>query len=422
MVLAVQSLIGVVAIPALVWALSEDRRALSAAGWLKWIAAGLGVQIAIAIVLTQLPWTQALFALLGRGVDGLQAAVDAGARLMFGYLAGGPAPFESTAPENAYLVAFRVLPMILVLGALIRLFYYWGVLQAVVGALARLFRSTLGLGGPLATVAGASPFLGLVEAPMLIRPYLATMSRGALFAMLVLTMATVAGTVMALYASVLAAKVPGAAGHLLAGSLMNVPAALMLARLAVPAGFSEGPETSTLTLDNPPGSSMDAIVQGTLEGVGVVASIAAMLIVVVALVTLSNMILGVAGDSVGVTLTLQRLLGWLFAPVAFAIGIPWSEAATAGSILGLKVVLNEFLAYLELVKVPQADLSDRSRLIMTYALCGFANLGSLGISIGALATMAPERRADLVEITPRAVAVGFLATLLSGAVIGALTW
>lgn len=422
MVLAVQSLIGVLAIPALVWALSEDRRAMTLAGWLRWIAAGLGLQVAIAIVLTQLPWTQALFAVLGRGVDGLQAAVDSGARLMFGYLAGGPAPFQATAPENAYLVAFRVLPMILVLGALIRLLYYWGVLQAVVGALAQLFRSTLGLGGPLATVAGASPFLGLVEAPMLVRPYLATMSRGALFAMLVLTMATVAGTVMALYASVLSAKVPGAAGHLLAGSLMNVPAALMLARLAVPGGFSEGPETSTLTLDHPPGSSMDAIVQGTLEGVGVVASIAAMLIVAVALVTLVNMMLGVVGDVVGVTLTLQRLLGWLFSPVAFAIGIPWGEAATAGALLGIKVVLNEFLAYLELIKVPPTELSDRSRLIMTYALCGFANLGSLGISIGALATMAPERRPELVEITPKAVAVGMLATLLSGAVIGALTW
>ena len=227
---------------------------------------------------------------------------------------------------------------------------------------------------------------------------------------------------MALYAIILSPHVPGAAGHLLAGSLMNVPAALMLARLAVPTGFAEGPADAAVTLDNPPRSSMDAIAQGAIDGIGMAANVAAMLIVAVALVTLVNFGLGAIGGLFGVTLSLQRILGWAFAPLAFAIGIPWGEAPLAGSLLGMKLVLNEFLAYLELTKVPVADLSDRSRLMMTYALCGFANMGSLGISIGALSAMAPERRHELVDLAPKAMLTGMLATLLSAAVIGALTW
>lgn len=422
MVLAAQSLLGVVLIPLLALALSENRAAL--AGGLAWrtIASGLGLQIALVTLLLVMPWTRALFDALGAGVLALQQATDSGAQLVFGYLAGGPAPFEPSKPQHGFIVAFRVLPMILVLSALVRLLYYWGVLQHVVAAFAFALQRTFSTGGPLATMAAGSVFLGLVEAPLLIRPYLKDMGRGALFAAMTCAMATVAGTVMALYASILAPVVPGAAGHLVAASLFNVPAALMLARLMVPDGFAGGPEATELSMGEPSRSSIDAITQGTTEGISLVAGVAAMLIVVVSLVALANAILGGLAAPFGLTLTLQILLGWLCAPFALLIGIPWSEALTAGGLIGQKVVLNEFLAYLELIKTPAADLSPRSRLLITYALCGFANLGSLGILIGGLSAMVPERRGEIVALAPRAVLAGFLATLLSASIVGVTIW
>jgi CNT family concentrative nucleoside transporter len=243
-----------------------------------------------------------------------------------------------------------------------------------------------------------------------------------LFAILVCTMATVAGTVMALYAAILAPTVPGAAGHLLAASIINVPAALMLSRLVVPSGFTGGPTEAAVQLDDPPRSSMDAIAQGTSDGVKILAGVLALLVVAVALVALVNSILALVAEPFGVTLTLEWLLGLAFAPVAWLIGVPWSEAVAAGGLLGKKLVLNELIAYFDLAQTPPGVFSERTRLILTYALCGFANFASLGISIGGLAAMAPERRADFVDLAPLSVVVGTMATLLSGAVIGALTW
>jgi len=421
MALMLQGLLGLVLFPLIAWIISEDRSHLDARRLLGLVAVTLALQFAIALLLLKAPWTKLVFDALGGVVFALQRASDEGARLLFGYLAGGPAPFDTTKPENGYLVAFRVLPIILVLSALVKLFYHWGVLQRVVAFFAWGLKRTVGTGGPLGTVAAASLFLGLVEAPLMIRPYLREMGRGALFAAMACTMATVAGTVMALYASILQPVVPGAAGHLLAASLMNVPAALLLARIAVPAGFEGGPDASGVQLDNPPRSSMDAVVQGTVEGIHLVVTVAAMLIVIVSLVALANSILALAGEPLGATVTLQRILGIACAPLAFVIGIPWSESAEAGALLGQKVVLNEFLAYLELVKTPESALSDRSRLIITYALCGFANLGSLGILIGALTAMAPERREEIVALAPRSVLVGFMATLMSAAIVGIIS-
>jgi CNT family concentrative nucleoside transporter len=421
MQLAAQSLLGVLAIPLLAWALAGGGR-MPAAAALRWAALGLALQIALAVALTQLPWTRAVFDALGRGVMALQAAVDAGAQLVFGYLAGGPAPYAATAPENGFVLAFRMLPMILVVSAIVRLLYHWGVLQRVVALFARLLQRSLGIGGPLATVSAASVFLGLVEAPLIVRPYLRAMGRGALFATITVTMATVAGTVLALYATILSTSLPGAAGHLLSASVINVPAALVIARLMVCDGFAGGPETATITFGEPAASSVDAVVQGTMDGVQLVVGVAALLIVTIALLTLVNGMLGSVGAAAGVRLSVEGLMGLAVAPAAWLLGIPWSEAGTAGALLGKKLVFNEFLAYLDLARTPSGELSERSRLILTYAMCGFANLGSLGISIGALTAMAPERRAEIVELVPRAVIAGMLATWLSGAVIGALTW
>jgi CNT family concentrative nucleoside transporter len=413
MELALQSLLGVIAIPLFVFAISEDRASLKGGPAFRVVATGLAFQFAIAIVLLQLPGSKALFDLVSAGVAALQSATQEGMRLVFGFLAGGPAPFE---------VAIHALPLILLISALARLLYYWGVLQRVVGLFARVLQRSFGIGGPLGTVAAAKVFIGMVEAPLLVRPYLRTMGRGALFAAMAVGMATVAGTVMALYASVIEPVLPGAAGHVLAASLMNVPAALMLARLAAPEGFEGGPPTAQIALDNAPRSSMDAVAQGTVDGLKLLATVAAMLVVMVALVALANSLLGMLTRPLGVTLTLQGILGWLCAPIAFLLGIPWTEAVTAGSLIGQKIVLNEFLAYLDLARLPPEALSPRSRLIMTYALCGFANLGSLGIMVGGLTAIVPERREDIVAMAPKSLLVGLLATLLSAAVVGTIVW
>ena len=422
MALALQSLLGVVALPLFAWAISENRRHLPGRRLLAVVATGLGVQILIALVLLKLPQSRHLFDWIGAAVQALQMATEQGLRLVFGYLAGGAPPFEPVSPANGYLLAFRALPLILVMSALSRLLYHWGILQQVVGALAVVFQKVFGIGGPLGTVAAAKVFLGMIEAPLLVRPYLASLGRGALFAAMAVGMATVAGTVMALYASILEPVLPGAAGHVLAASLMNAPGALLLARLAVPEGFEGGPAVADIRLDNPPHSAMDAIAQGTFDGIRLLAAVVAMLIVMVALVALANAALGLVSAPFGVALTFQGILGWIAAPVAFLIGIPWNEAPLAGSLIGQKVVLNELVAYLDLAKLPPDALSARSRLILTYALCGFANLGSLGIMIGGLSAMVPERRADIVELAPKAVLVGLMATLLSGAIVGTITW
>jgi len=420
--LALQSAIGVICIPLIAWAISENRRENSGMTGVRLVLGGLVAQFILVALFLHMPWTQVLFQALANGVLAIQSAADKGAQLVFGYLAGGPAPYTAAKPEASFILAFRVLPLILVLSAIVRLLYYWGILQRVVQAAAWALQRTFGTSGPLATSAAASIFLGLVEAPLLIKPYLKEMPRGALFAAMTVTMATVAGTVMALYASILSSVVDGAAGHLIAASVINVPGALVLARLAVPDGFSGGPSDAQITLEDAPASSMDAIAKGTFDGLHMVAAVAATLIVMVALVALVNSILGLFGTIGGSPVTLQLILGYLCVPFAFMIGIPAAETVTAGELIGQKVVLNEFLAYLDLLKVPADDLSDRSRLLITYALCGFANLGSLGILIGGLSVLCPERRAEIVQLAPKALVVGFLATLLTASIIGTTVW
>jgi CNT family concentrative nucleoside transporter len=416
-----QSLLGIVLIPLFVWATGEGRT-LAPRQVAATIAAGLALQFAIAILFLKVPHASVLFDAATGVIGALQRASNAGTSLVFGYLAGAPAPFDTTRPAHGFILAFQALPLILLMSALSRLLYYWGILQRIVASLARLLQRTFGIGGPLGMAAAANVLVGMVESPLLIRPYLRDMGRGALFGTMTVGMATIAGTVMVVYASLLEAHVPGAAGHLIAASLMNVPAALMLSRLAVPEGFEEGPASAHLAFGEAPRSAMDAVVQGTADGVRLLAAVAAMLVVMVALVALANEVLGALSNLAGTRLTLQQILGWLCTPIALLLGIPWGEAGTAGALIGQKIVLNEFLAYLDLATRDSADLAPRSRLIITYALCGFANLGSLGIMIGGLVAMAPERRADIVALGARSLMAGALATLLSAAVVGALSW
>ena len=418
---ALQGLLGAVAIPLLAWAMSEDRKLLPPREMARTILVTLMLQLAIAVVLLKVPSSSLVFAALAAGVRHLQAATETGMQLVFGYLAGGTPPFSVTDPKAGFILAFRALPLILIMSVLSRLLYCWGILQLVVGVVAWALKRLFGIGGALGTASAANVFLGMVDAPLLIRPYLRTMGRGALFATMAVGMATVAGTVMALYASILEPVLPGATCHLLAASLMSVPGALMLSRLAVPNGFTSELQEPAGG-DGRPATSMQAITEGTFDGLKLLASVAAMLVVMVALVSLANAALAGIGTQLGVSLTLQGLIGHVAAPFAWLIGIPWHEASQAGALIGQKLVLNELIAYLELAKLPASALSERSRVIVTYALCGFANLGSLGIMVGGLVAMAPDRKAEILELAPRAVLIGAMSTMLAAAVVGLVVW
>ncbi len=413
-----QGLLGLVAIPAIGWALSERRAALGGAGVARMALVAIAIQFVIAGLLLNVPILRGLFEWPGRAIGALQTATLDGVRLVFGHLAGGPAPYEIAKPEHSFVLAFQALPLILIVSVLSKLLYHWGILQRVVRAFAWALERTMGVGGAVATGAAANIFIGMVEAPLLIKPYLRTMSRAGLFATMTVGMAGIAGTVLALYASIIGNSVPGAAGHLIVASVISVPAALLIAALMVPGDVDAAPEPEAVVLEGDPGSAMEAIATGTREGVGLLVGVTAMLIVAVALVSLINMGLGAVAAPFGLDLSLQRLFGWVFAPLAFLIGIPWEEAGTAGALIGIKTVLNEFVAYLQMAGLPEGALSERSRLIMTYALCGFANFGSLGIMVGGLVAMVPERRAEITDLGLRTIVSGTLATLMTAAVVG----
>lgn len=407
-----QGLLGLLLFPLLAWLISENRRAFN---W-RVPATGLALQLVLALLLLKLPPFQALFIGLNEILLGLQQATEAGTRFVFGYLGGDELPFAESGPGSSFVLAFRVLPLVLVVSALSALLFHWRVLPLVVGLFSRLLQRSLNISGALGLGAAANVFVGMVESPLLIRPYLARLTRSELFSLMTLGMATIAGTVLALYASLLEGVVANPVGHLLTASLISAPAAVMISRLMVPetqAGTAA--KLAQLDRDN---SSMEAITRGTLEGLRLLGNIIALLLVLVALVSLLNQLLGLLPDMGGEALTLQRLLGWLMAPLAWLMGIPWSEATTAGGLLGTKTVLNELLAYLELAALGEQGLSQHSRLIMTYALCGFANFGSLGIMLGGFGAMVPERRSEIVALGLKSIVAGTLATLLTGTVAG----
>jgi len=258
----------------------------------------------------------------------------------------------------------------------------------------------------------------MVEAPLLVRPYLAKISRNDLFVIMAAGMATIAGTMMVLYASFLNGVISDPLGHILTASVLNAPAAIVIARLMIPPAAEQ--QMETVTLISPYNSAMDAVTRGTLEGLTLLFNICAMLIVLIALVAIANAVLGLLPNWDGTAITLQGLLGFVFAPLAWLIGIPWAEASAAGALLGTKIVLNELIAYLSMARLPPGTLSDESRLIMTYALCGFANLGSLGIMLGGMGAMVTDRRSEIVALGFRSIIAGVLTTCLTAALVGLL--
>jgi len=409
-----RGLLGIAALLLLAWGLSEDRFRVA---W-RVVIAGVLLQFGLAVLFLKFPPASAVFLVLNQAVEALQKATEAGTGFVFGYLGGAELPFAETKPGQSFIFAFRALPMVLVVSALATLLFYWGVLQRIVQAFAWVLRHTVGVGGPLGLGAAVHIFVGHIEAPLLIRPYLLRMSRGELFAMMSCGMAGIAGTVMVLYASLLGHVIPDALGNILMAAVISTPAALAIAALMVP--FRPDAAAAELAIDDPPVSSMDAVAKGTRDGIVFLLNIVASLVVMVALVSLVNSLLGLLPGVEGEPITLQRLFAYAFRPVMWLIGVQSSDIATAAQLMGTKTVLNEFIAYVDLSKLSSDALSDRSRLILTYALCGFANFGSLGILIGGMGAMVPERRAEIVSLGLRSILSGTLATCMSGAVVSLL--
>ena len=407
----VHGLAGLALLVAFSWLISEDRRGV------RWriVAAGIALQVALAALLLLVPWIRDAVFSLNQALAVLERATQAGTSFVFGYLAGGPAPFDETHPAASFVLAFRALPLILVVSALSALLFHWRILPLIVKAFSWLLEKSMGLGGAVGVSAAANVFVGMVEAPLLIKPYLLRLSRSELFMVMVCGMATIAGSVMALYGAILGPVVPDAIGHILIASLVATPAAITVSALMVPGAMTR---EESVEIGRQDASAMDAVTRGTIEGVELLIQVVAMLIVLAALVYLVNALLGALPPVAGAPLTLQRLFGWLFAPLAWTAGVAWSEAQAGGALLGTKTVLNEFIAYLELAKVPDETLSPRSKLLMTYALCGFANFGSLGILIGGMGAMVPERRGEIVELGMKSIAAGTLATCMTAAAVG----
>jgi CNT family concentrative nucleoside transporter len=409
-----QSALGIVAIIGCAWAFSEDRRAFS---W-RMVLGTLLLQAAIALLLLKVPVARDALYGLNAVVTAVTAATNAGTSFVFGYMGAGPTPFAVTNPANLINLAFTILPLVIVIAALAAMLWYWGITPFIVRLMARGLKKTVGLGGAVGLSAASMVFLGNIEGQLVIRPHIARLNRAELFILMTVGLSVIAGTVFVLYATILRNVMPAALGHLLVASMMSLPAGILIARIMVPgeAGTDLTGQQESMQYR----STMDAMTRGTQDGLKLYLQIIAMLIVTTALVALANIILAQLPQVWGAPLTLERMLGWIFAPLVWLLGVPWSEAGTAGGLMGIKLVLYELVAYLRLSAMPAGTLDPRSTQIMVYALCGFANLGSVGILIGGMSALIPECRDEVVSLALKALAAGTMASALSGAMIGLL--
>lgn len=410
-----QAIAGIFAFLLMAWLLSERRWEVP----IRTIATGLILQIALTLLFLKVPGFSSWVQIANQAVAAVERSTTEATSFMFGYLGGGPLPFQETAPGASFIVAFRVLPIVLVMSAITSLLFHWGILPIIVRAFAFVLRKSLRISGPSGLAAAADIFLGIAEAPLFVRPYLPLMTRSELFTVMTCGMASVAGTVMILYASVLAPIVPDAIGHIVVASVISIPAAIMFAHILIPPQSVEtvsGPDS--WEVPRTANSSMEAVVNGTKDGVQMLINIIGMIVVVFALIHLTNEGLSAFGQVRGAPITLQRILGYILQPFVWLMGIPFSEGGRAAQLLGTKIVLNEFVAYLDMAKLSEEMLSQHSRIIMTYAMCGFANFASLGIMIGGLTSMVPERKDEILKLGFRSVIAGNLATAMTGTIAG----
>ncbi|MCY4041008.1 MAG: nucleoside:proton symporter, partial [Gammaproteobacteria bacterium] len=400
-----QGILGIACVFGVAVALSRNR---SHIGW-RTIMAGLGIQLGIILLFFKIDWLHHAVLSLQVLVDAVDASARAGAALIFGDLVKDQ-PFDDA--NASPIFAFRVLPVILVFAVLVAVLWHWRVLIWVVRGIAFALEKSLGVSGAVGLACGSSLFLGTLEAPLTVRNYLARLSQGELFTVMTCALSTIAGSVLVLYVTLLEASVQAPLGHIVVASLVNVVGAIVLSRMFMPPEHLTSAESAS-----DPGyrNTMDAIASGTHEGVRLVVAVGAMLIVVTALVSLLNMALAGSTAFLPAPLTLEGILGWLFAPIAWLLGVPWEEAHTAGSLFGIKLVLNEFVAYLSLSQLEAEALSERTRIMMVYGLCGFANLASLGIVVSGYGVLVPERRDEVLRLAPLAVGVATLVNCLTAA-------
>ncbi len=413
-----RSLLAIAAILFFCWLLSENKRRFP----FVMAAGALALQAGLVALMFAFPQMQPALTAVAGSFNGLAAATDEGTKFVFSFLGGGDQPYMVASPggDAPFIFAFRVLPLILVISALSALLWHWGLLKVVIRGFGLVFQKTMGIGGASATAAAANIFMGMVESPIVIRGYLDKLTRSEIFMMMVLGLGTVAGSTLVAYALFLGPVLPNAAAHVLVASIISAPACVLLARIMIPEIPGQGGAVSDYTSDLKYESSMDAITRGTQDGLQVVLNIAATLIVFVALVALANALMALAPDVAGAPLTLQRILGWAFAPLAYVMGVSWADAEVAGQLLGVKLFLTEFIAFIDLSN-PELAISERSRMIMTYAICGFANVGSVGIMVAGLtALFPPDRRALILELAWKSLAPGFLATMMTASVVAAM--
>ena len=416
-----RGLLGIALMVLLAWVISEDRSARPT--W-RWIAGALALQAGLALLIVRVPFVWDAVTLANEAVAAIERATLDGSSYMFGYLGGAPLPFElAQGTEAPVIIAFQILPLVIVFSALAALLWHWGVLRWLVDGLSFLLRRTLRVSGVVGLSGGANMFLGVVESPLVVRAYFARMSRADLFQVMVLAMATISGAILILYATTLSRTVPDAVGHMISASLISLPAALLIAKLMVPGEASaEGEEPDARSQGLKFESSIDAIIKGTMDGMQLFLAVIAVIIVVFALVSLADQLLALLPMVDGEPLSLKRTFGWLFSPLMWLIGVPWAEAQAAGSLMGTKAILNEYVAYLELAALPPSTFAPRSLLIVTYALCGVANLASIGLLVSTIGTLCPEQRAEVAGLGVRSWIAGNMATAMTGAWIGVITW
>ena len=381
----------------------------------KFIAYGILAQIVLAIVLLKIPFIISVFEVMGNGVVVLQEATVEGASFVFGYV-----PSDSAGPYRSLLetFAFGVLPYIIVMACISAILWYWGILPFIVNLISKACQKLFNIGGPVGLGAAANIFVGQVEAPLLIRPYVSKLSNKELLILMTAGMATVAGSVMVALISILEASFSdeNLIQHFITASILSVPAAIMYANIMIPSNeitdFNENKVPKIYK------STMDAVTRGTSDGTSIAVSVGTILIAVIALVYIVNSFLGLISYQFGFDLSIEIILGYLFAPIAWLMGIPWSEAIIAGELLGIKTTLNEFVAYPGLAALENGELSDKSKLITFYSLCGFANLSSVGILISGITAMAPERKDDLINVSFKALIGATLASCMTGLIVG----
>lgn len=409
--LDLQALLGIAVFVGLAVPFSESRRAIR---W-RLVATALGLQVLICALFLRVPWVARALGHLNGAVEALGEATRTGTSFVFGYVGGGAAPFATVDPAHGFVLGFQSLMIILVVSALSAVLWHWRVLPVLIGALAGLFRRILGTGGAAGFAVTANVFAGQVEAPLLVRPFIAGMTRYELLLLMTAGMAMIAGSVMVIYSVVLAQQFANIPAQLLTKSFMSIPSSILFAHILVPTGANDA---TPVPVERPYRSSFDALTRGTADGLSIWLNVIAILVVLVATVALVDRMLALVPHGAGAPLTLEALAGRVFTPLVWLMGVPWGEAPASGELLGIKTMLNEFIAYLKMADLPAAALSPRTRLVTIYALCGFANFGSLGIQVSGIGAMAPERRDDLNDLALRSLYAATLASLTSGAIVG----